>query len=110
LDGKLSVEGIGKSISETQPLTIMPANDSYQICVNVSGSGNSKGGLVLYYNSKYYVGLEFSKHSIFKLYNNGDRGRLVSGINQDSVYLRLKDDHNDLLCYYSLDGVDWKRM
>ncbi len=110
-DGKLSIEGIGKSISETQPLTIMPANDSYQVSVKVSaGSGNSKGGLVLYYNSKYYVGLEFSEHAIFKIYNNGERGRLISDINQDSIYLRLKDDHNDLLCYYSLDGKDWKRM
>lgn len=106
----LSIKGIGSAIQNTQPLTIMPANNSYQVTINVSkGTGESKGGLVLYYNSKYYVGLEFKDNAIYRLYN-GDRGRMVSDIKQDSVYLRLVNDHHDLLCYYSLDGKDWTRM
>ncbi|ETZ19178.1 family 43 glycosylhydrolase [Pedobacter sp. V48] len=106
----LSITGIGNSIQNTQPLTIMPANNSYQVTVKISkGTGGAKGGLVLYYNSKYYVGLELADNSIYRLYN-GDRGRMVSDIPQDSVYLRLVNDHHDLLCYYSLDGKDWKRM
>lgn len=107
----LTMKGIGNSMQDAQPLTIMPANNSYQVTVNVSsGTGNSKGGLILYYNGRYYVGLQFSDHSVYRLYNNGDRGRMVSDITQDNVYLRLVNDHHDLLCYYSLDGKDWKRM
>ncbi|MEJ7684165.1 MAG: hypothetical protein WKG06_41200 [Segetibacter sp.] len=107
----LTMKGIGNSMQDAQPLTIMPANNSYQVTVNVSpGTGNSKGGLILYYNGRYYVGLQFSGHSVYRLYNNGDRGRMVSDITQDNVYLRLVNDHHDLLCYYSLDGKDWKRM
>lgn len=110
-NNSLSIKGIGNSPQNTQPLTIMPANNSYQVTVNVSaGTGNTKGGLLLYYNSKYYVGLEFTDKSIYRLYNNGDRGKLVSDIAQDNVYLRLVNDHHDLLCYYSLDGKEWKRM
>jgi xylan 1,4-beta-xylosidase len=106
----LLIKGIGSSIENTQPLTIMPVNNSYQVTVNVSnGSAGTKGGLVLYYNSKYYVGLEFTDNAIYRLYNGG-RGRMVSGITQDNIYLRLTDDHHDLLCYYSLDGKEWKRL
>ncbi|MBC7400661.1 MAG: family 43 glycosylhydrolase [Mucilaginibacter sp.] len=106
----LSIKGIGSSIENTQPLTMMPVNNSYQVTVNVSKApAGTKGGLVLYYNSKYYVGLEFIDNAIYRLYNGG-RGRLVSGISQDNIYLRLTDDHHDLLCYYSLDGKDWKRL
>jgi xylan 1,4-beta-xylosidase len=106
----LSIKGIGGSIENTQPLTLMPANNSYEVSVNISkGTLGAKGGLVLYYNSKYYVGLEFADNAIYRLYNGG-RGRMVSGISQDNVYLRLVNDHHDLLCYYSLDGKEWKRM
>ncbi|RPD42980.1 family 43 glycosylhydrolase [Chitinophaga barathri] len=110
-DGALTIKGIGNSIKNTQPLTLMPSNNSYELTVNVSsGTNDAKGGLILYYNSQYYAGLEFANNRIYRLHNNGERNEVANAINQDHVYLRLKNDHNDLLYYYSLDGESWKRI
>ena len=110
-NGTLTIKGLGKSISETQPLTIMPGNDSYQLTVALSArTPNSSGGLMLYYNSEYYAGLEFANHNIYRVNSRGQKSREISDIKQDMVYLRLVNDHNDLLYYYSLDGKDWTRL
>jgi xylan 1,4-beta-xylosidase len=89
----------------------MPSNNSYQLTVDVSaGTKEATGGLILYYNSQYYAGLEFANNRIYRLHNNGERNQVANDIKQDHVFLRLRNDHNDLLYYYSLDGKNWKRI
>jgi xylan 1,4-beta-xylosidase len=107
----LTIKGIGNSPKDTQPLTLMPSNNSYQLTVDVSaGTKEATGGLILYYNSQYYAGLEFANNRIYRLHNNGERNQVANDIKQDHVFLRLRNDHNDLLYYYSLDGKNWKRI
>lgn len=109
-NGTLTIKGLGKSISETQPLPIMPGNDSYEVTVALTaGTNTASGGIMLYYNQEYYAGLQFSDHHIYRVNNRGQKSRVSGDIKQDMVYLRLKNDHNDLLYYYSLDGKDWTR-
>jgi xylan 1,4-beta-xylosidase len=107
----LTIKGLGKSIAETQPLPMMPGNDSYEVTIAVSaGSNSASGGLMLYYNKEYYAGLEFYNHHIYRLNNRGQKSRVSDDIKQDMVYLKLRNDHNDLLYYYSLDGKVWTRL
>lgn len=110
-NGALTIKANGTSPFNTQPLTVMPANNSYQINVCVKpGSATGHGGLLLYFNPQYYAGLEFFDQAIYRLNSNGEKSKVAENIKQDYVYLRLVNDHNDLLYHYSLDGKTWTHI
>ncbi|MES2734602.1 MAG: family 43 glycosylhydrolase [Bacteroidota bacterium] len=107
--GELTMKALGKSPADTQPLTLMPANNSYELTVELTAKAGAKGGLLVYYNTGHYGGLEFDNQTVYRVSGGGSRGESVK-INADKVWLRLVNDHHDLLYYYSRDGKQWERI
>ena len=61
-----------------------------------------------YYNSSYYVGEGFGPRGTMRF--RRDKGGVRQRIpDVTHVWLRLRNDHQVVSAYYSLDGVNWKK-
>ena len=109
-DGELTIRGKGESPANSLPLTIMPANNSYEVSAHLSVDGNTNAGLLVYFSSNYYAGLSFENGTIYRLSGNGKKFPFVQNVDADSVILKLKYEEHVLTYYYSLDGKSWQRL
>lgn len=107
---KLTMTAKGDSPANSMPLTIMPANNSYEVSVQLSVEENTNGGILMYYSENYYSGLSLENNIIYRLNGNGVKSKALENMNSDKVWLKLSYDHHDLLYYYSLDGNKWIRL
>ena len=100
----------GQSPANSLPLTIMLSNNSYEVSVEVNADKDSNGGILMYFSSDYYAGLALENNAIYRLSGDGGKSLCVDKIDASKVCLKLVYDHNDLLYYYSIDGIKWIRI
>lgn len=106
----LEMQGYGTSISETNPLLVIPYSDSYELTTKVTlDTDTAEGGLTLF-QSQYayaYVGIK--------------KGKIVSGtmrqpkstiISEDikTVYLKILNNCEIVTFFYSFDNVTWQKL
>ena len=108
VDATLIVAGAGTSPHDCGPLAFIAGDQAYEVTVEMHVGAGAHGGLLLFYNSKFYSGVGFDQRHRFT-YNAGQSVdyNAVPRPSGDTVYLRLVNDHHDLTMYYSGDGVNW---
>ncbi|KOS05075.1 beta-xylosidase [Flavobacterium akiainvivens] len=105
----LNIKGKGNSVANCAPLTVVPPTHSYIAEVEMEIEGNATGGLVLFYDNRFYSGILADKENILANLR-GWQFPTEKGINKRHIYLRLKNVNNNVDMFYSTDGTTWKKI
>jgi beta-xylosidase/lysophospholipase L1-like esterase len=108
-DGALVLNARGKSPADCSPLWFVTGDRAYEIEVEIDADADATAGLLLFYNSRLYVGLGYSA-TRFIMHSYGlDRPGSKPAHVDRRLYLRLRNDHHIVTIHYSTDGVRWER-
>lgn len=106
-DGVLTMQGKGNDAATSSPLLFVAGEQAFEIQAEIELQGEVTAGLLLYYNSNFFMGHGFNHEKRFR-YRKGS----ASGCGENKgnhLWLRLRNDHHIVTGYYSTDGVNWKR-
>jgi xylan 1,4-beta-xylosidase len=108
-DKTLTFISKGENPGNSPPLLTVPVDTSYEIQVYYKLKGNSKGGLILFYNESMYAGL-VTEGERFTVYRRGQP--LDQGPNKlaRSGYLKIINEEQKLTFHYSTDGENWSKI
>jgi beta-xylosidase len=104
---ELTLKAQGTSPGDAAPILFVAGDHAYEFEVEIDRDPGTTAGLVLYYNSQYYVGEGISDSGTlrFRRDKGGCRQRM-EGVTH--LWLRLRNDHQVVTGWYSLDGKEWK--
>ncbi len=106
---KLVIYGKGNLLTESNPFQFTPGHMAYVAEVTVNHAETGKSGMMLFYSPKFYRGIEISTDSI--TFVTEKRTSHVSTHQAGTgVKIRLVNDNQTLVYYYSLDGKRWERV
>lgn len=107
-DNGLRIDGGGETIGKSHPLTIITGDHSYEISVHVKTENDCEGGIILQYDEDIYnaVGLKKGMLTIYRL----GRKLAEKKIEAEECWLKMKNEEQYVSFYYSLDGIEYKKM
>lgn len=108
-DHSLILKGKGSSVGNCAPLLCIPANHSYTAQVELFIDGDATGGIVLFYDNKYYSGILADKENMLANLRGWQFPTEKSAIKRH-VFLRLKKNENTVDMYYSTNGQTWNKI
>jgi xylan 1,4-beta-xylosidase len=108
-DHNLKLKGKGTSVADCAPLLCIPSSHSYLAEVELTIEGNANGGLVLFYDSKFYSGILADKENILANLR-GWQFPTEKTVIKRHVFLRIKKIENTVDMYYSTDGQTWNKI
>jgi beta-xylosidase len=99
-EGKLCMQASSSSPITANALSVMPLNHAYEVTVKATRVGEAEGGLLVAPRSSAGVqrGQTFAKWPRVPSYVDWSK---------DSIWLRIRSDHGDVVCFYSADGAEW---
>ena len=99
----------GDNPGNSAPLLCTPADKSYEIQIKYELIGDTKGGLVLFYNKNMYAGLvtDGEKFTIYRRAQPINSAKNKAG---RSGYLKIRNIENTVTFYYSSDGKEWAKI
>ncbi len=107
-DGVLTLKAQGKNPQESAPLLFVAGAHDYEFSVRIDKDPNAVAGLVLFYNTDFYVGTGFDSKQILSWRKGDIKGRHEQkGKNQ--LWLKIRNNNNIVTGYYSYDGVNWSK-
>ena len=107
-DGTLVMKAQGDQPGNSSPMMFVAGLHAYEIEVEVELDPNTKAGLVLYYNSDFYVGTGFDAQHRYR-YRHAVETRSGKNEGASHMWLRLRNNNQVVTGAYSLDGVNWTR-
>lgn len=107
-DGTLLMRGKGSNPAESSPILFVTGDHSYEFSVRIECDGNSTGGLILYYNDKFYIGHGCNSKDRYKWRRGEFRGKCWPDA-KGPLWLKLRCENNVVTGYYSTDGLNWKK-
>jgi beta-xylosidase len=108
-DNSLRLAAKGTNPADSRLLLITAADCSYEVRVEVTLDKASKGGLVLFYNDKAFVGIS-SDGKEFNIYKNCPETVRQSSNLGDHFYLKIVNHQNVCNLQASPDGKSWKTI
>ena len=95
----------------SSPLMFVAGDHRYEIEAEIELSDDeTRAGLVLYYDSVFYMGTGFDANRRYRYRKGGQSG---GGMHPQAgtrhVWLRLRNDNHVVTGAYSYDGVNWRR-
>jgi xylan 1,4-beta-xylosidase len=108
-DKSLIIKAKGRSVADCSPLLCIPSSHSYIAQVELFIEGEAAGGIVLFYNDKYYSGILADKENILANLRGWQFPTEKAAIKRH-VFLRLKNIKNTVDMYYSTDRQKWNKI
>lgn len=105
----LVIAGKGSSVADCSPMLCIPADHAYTAEVELELEGDAVGGLVLFYNEKAFSGILADATNVLANLR-GWQFPAEPDVIERHVFLRLKNIHNTVDMYYSLDGNEWTKI
>jgi len=111
-NGDLTLQAEGSSPGSSYPMLFVAGTHSYEIeCEVLLNDPSVSAGIVMYYDSVFYMGTGTSKKSRLRYrmgIQKGGRSHLQDQ-NGSHVWLRLRTFRNIVTGEYSYDGIHWQR-
>ena len=107
-DGVLTMKAQGDSPGTSSPMMCVAGLHAYQMEVEVEIDPEASAGLLLYYNSDFYVGTGFDINKRYR-YRKGSPSRSGTHEGVTHLWLRLTNRNQVVTGAYSLDGETWQR-
>lgn len=108
-DGVLTLTAQGTDPGTSAPLMFVAGRHSYEMEVEIELQGDVTAGLVVYYNSSFYMGTGFDKARRYRYRKGGASRSGQHPTETKHLWLRLTNKENIITGMYSYDGVNWKR-
>jgi len=108
-DNSLAIRAKGNSVGDSSPLLTIPSDYSYIAQVELFIEGEATGGLVLFYNESAYSGILADQENILANLR-GWQFPTEKQVIRNHVFLRLKNMHNTVDMFYSVDGENWRKI
>lgn len=102
-----SSAGMGALVGSSNPMACTAWDQAYEVSCTVTLQGNAEGGLLLFYNESFFCGMGLCSGKIH-FYRSG-KFCGSEKVSCTKMRLKLVNDHNDLLFFYSKDGSSWER-
>ena len=107
-DGTLTLRAQGSCPADSAPMMFVAGAHSYEFEVEIDRDPGATAGLVVYYNSQYYIGEGISNAGTLRWRRDkGGRRQRLEDVTH--IWLRLRNDRQILTAYYSLDGQEWHK-
>jgi len=108
--GTLVLAGQGTGPAGASPLLMDAGDRSYEVSVGLELRGAALGGLLLFYDGRFFCGLA-SNASRFRSYKGGVEPLFVPALPAigPNLFLRLVNDANVASFFYSHDGRTWTK-
>lgn len=107
-DNALTIKGKSDYVGTSSPLLCNFADHSFSAQIEIEIEGNATGGLILFYNDKFYSGILANSTDVLTNMRGWQFASNKNVLNKH-VFLRLLDKENTVDIYYSLDGKEWKK-
>jgi xylan 1,4-beta-xylosidase len=106
----LVLPGQGMGPSSASPLVLNAGDRRYEVCVELELRGSAQGGLLLFYDEKFFCGLA-SNPTHFLSYKMGTQPLFTPSVAAigANLFLRLVNDENVASFFYSRDGKAWTK-
>ncbi len=106
--GELRLTAAGSSIEGATVLTLMPANHSYEVGVEVEIPDGAQGGLLLHYDKTHFAGAAIEKGRLRTFVRSQPADEAAWASNR--VFLKLRNIEHDVSAFWSPDGKTWTRF
>jgi xylan 1,4-beta-xylosidase len=106
--GELRMAARGSSVADAALLTLMPANHSYEVEVEISVPATAEGGLLLYYDAAHFGGAALKKGRVFSYLRSRPNDRVDRP--EGHAFLRLRNIRHDVSAFFSRDGKTWTKF
>lgn len=104
----LTLRARGKTLKESFPLLFVAGAHNYEYSVRIEKEANAIAGLVLFYNTDFFVGTGFDSKQILSWRKGEIKGKHgQTGGNQ--LWLKVRNNNHIVTGYYSYDGINWKK-
>ena len=108
-DGVLKLKATGTSPADAAPMLFVAGDQAYEFEVEIDRDPGATAGLVIYYNSQYYIGEGINNAGTLRWRRDRGGRRSMRTPDVTHIWLRLRNDHQIVSAYYSLDGKEWKQ-
>ncbi|ESQ78310.1 family 43 glycosylhydrolase [Asticcacaulis sp. YBE204] len=108
-DGVMHLKATGEAPSTSSPLIFVTGDQAYEIECEIEIDPKTRGGLILFYDSKLYCGLGFDEKNFVTHQYGIERGRPANPHGR-KMKMRLRNDRHIVSFHTSSDGVTWKRF
>ena len=106
-NGVLTMKGKGTKAADSSPMMFVAGEHAYEFEAEIELHGDVSAGLLLVYNSDFFMGSGFDKNRRMRFRKGSATGNAPSGGNH--LWLRVRNDNHVVTGAYSTDGVNWKR-
>ena len=105
-DNVLTLKAQGSSPADSAPMMFVAGDQAYEFEVEITRDPGTTAGLVIDYNSSYYIGEGICDRGTMRF--RRDKGGLRKRFqDQTHIWLKLRNDHQVVSAYYSFDGKEW---
>jgi xylan 1,4-beta-xylosidase len=107
---RLAMVGQGSGPADASPLLFVAGDRSYEVTVDVEVPDGAEGGLLLFYNSKFFAGVGLSDGAVkvFKVAKQDGPPEKDAKISR-RLRLRLQNSENVVTFFYQVPGEPWKK-
>lgn len=105
----LVIKGKGLSPGDSNPMTCITGDHAYEVSVELELVDDAEGGILLFYNPICYCGIGVSGKGIY-IYRYGERLGTKINCFLRKMYLKLVNDYHEVIPYYSIDGITWRKI
>ncbi|MFC4595858.1 family 43 glycosylhydrolase [Sphingobium tyrosinilyticum] len=108
-DGALILTGEGTRISESSPLVINAGERNYEMSVEVELTGNAQGGILLYYDQRFFcgAGADGQRLRTYKMGQSPMFGDMKVPAGR-RLFLRVVNHENVATFFHSQDARHWQ--
>lgn len=104
----LTLKAQGKTPQESAPLLFIAGAHDYEFSVKIDKDSAVAAGLVLFYNSDFYVGTGFDNKERLGWRKGVVKARAAQN-EKKQLWLKIRNSSNIVTAYYSDDGIYWKK-
>jgi beta-xylosidase len=108
-NGSLNLKAKGSGPADAQLLLTTVPDTSYETQVEVSLTGRSMGGLILFYNEKAFAGIASDGKDV-TIYESADKQLKKSSSLGKHFYLKIINNQNICAMLASKDGKNWATL
>jgi beta-xylosidase len=107
-DRTLHLKASGEQPSNSSPLLFVVPDLDYEFECEIEVDPGTRGGLLLFYDHKLYVGLGFDQEK-FTMHRYGTEHGQFANPYGKRVFLRVRNRRHVMSIHISADGKTWKR-
>jgi len=107
-NGTLIMKAQGDTPGNSSPMMFVAGMRAYEVEVEVEKDPETTAGLLLYYNSDFFVGTGFNSDRRFR-FRKGQPNGGTPHEGKNHLWLKLRNNHQVVTGAYSYDGITWHR-